>query len=78
MRRFYLLRHEDESGTSGVGIVADGIEFPNGVSVLCWRGVKSSIAIYNTAVELIDIHGHGGKTELVWYTGDVAQAPRLP
>jgi len=67
MRYFYLRRIEDESGTSGTGIVAEGVEFTNGQCVLHWLTQFSSIAIYPTIKELINIHGHNGKTVIEYY-----------
>jgi len=64
---FSLNRIEDESGVSGVGTVAFGIEFPqpNGRAVLGWVTDVNSVAVYNSMDEIREIHGHGGKTELV-------------
>ncbi len=70
-RRFVLHRIEDETGTSGTGDVADGVEFPNGQAVLCWRGVLSSVAVYQSSAQLILIHGHGGKTVIRWVDNGV-------
>lgn len=65
-----MVRNEDESGVSGTGVVAYGVEFPNGQCVMYWLTAYSSIAIYPTAQELISIHGHGGKTTLRWIDKD--------
>lgn len=62
MKLFYLNRIEDESGVSGVGIVAEGIQFSNGKCVLSWLTEHSSIAIYDNIDDLKAIHGHNGKT----------------
>lgn len=66
MKRFYLYRTEDETGVSGVGIVAEGAEFENGQAILCWLTEHTSVAIYRSVKELETIHGHGGKTKVVW------------
>lgn len=68
MRKFHLLRHQDESGVSGTGIVAEGVVFSDGQAVLCWRSVSgvNSLGIYRSIEELAFIHGHGGKTEVVF------------
>lgn len=66
MRRFHLQRDEDESGISGVGIVAEGIVFWDGHAALRWRSDKTSTALYSSATDLEAIHGHGGKTRIVW------------
>ena len=66
MDLFYLQRLEDETGISGVGIVAEGVRFSSGKCVLTWLTEFSSIAIYDN-IDLIDkIHGHAGKTVIVW------------
>lgn len=69
MRRFELVRAEDVSGVSGTGIVAKGVEFDDGVCVMRWCGVKTSTAIYSSSKELVDIHGHEGRTELRYTDG---------
>lgn len=66
MRRFETHRSEDVSGTSGVGVVADGVCFDDGTCVMKWRGIMSSVAIYRSPVELEAIHGHEGRTQIVW------------
>lgn len=35
-RRFHLVRDDDETGISGTGVVAEGIEFSNGMCAACW------------------------------------------
>jgi hypothetical protein len=62
MRRFRLRRLEDEGGISGVGIVAEGVEFKDGTCALRWLTKYASTAIYETIGILRHIHGHDGKT----------------
>lgn len=66
MRRFYLVRNEDESGVSGTGTVAEGVEFTDGTCVMRWKTATASTAVYNSIVDLEVIHGHGGKTLVQW------------
>lgn len=66
MRRFQLRRIEDESGVSGVGDVAEGILFSTGKAALQWTTAVRSVAIYDSLEDLMAIHGHNGKTLLVW------------
>lgn len=66
MRRFYLQRDEDESGVSGVGDVAEGVEFLSGQVSLCWLTDTPSIGIYDSIEDVETIHGHGGKTIIRW------------
>lgn len=61
-----LLRHEDESGVSGTGIVADIVEYPDGWCVAHWRSNTPSTNIYPNEKALSAVHSHGGKTEVVW------------
>jgi len=72
MRRFLLERLVDESGASGTGWVAEGIQFTNGLCALTWRtapgGLKfgewSSGAIYPSLAMVEKVHGHGGLTRV--------------
>lgn len=65
-RRFALNRLEDETGISGTGVIADGVTFEDGTTVLRWRTTNSSTAIYSSPETMEAIHGHGGKTVVVW------------
>jgi hypothetical protein len=66
MRRFVLDRAVDVSGTSGTGLVAEGIVFSDGTTVLRWTVALTSTAIYDSIEDLIEIHGHNGSTVLRW------------
>jgi len=66
LRRFNLVRNEDESGVSGTGNVAQGIEFDNGRCVMMWLTSVSSGAFYDSIQDVEYIHGHGGKTIVEW------------
>jgi hypothetical protein len=66
-RRFHMTRHVDHTGTSGIGVVAEGVEFSDGTVVIRWRPVPAtSTAIYASVDELLTIHGHGGDTTVEW------------
>ena len=66
MRRFHLQRNEDETGVSGDGRVAEGVEFSDGQCSLHWLTHTSCTGIYNNIKQLQLIHGHGGRTVVVW------------
>lgn len=66
MRRFKLHRHDDVTGVSGTGIVAEGIVFSDGVTVIRWRGRHASTVVWGSIQSAIEIHGHGGATEFRW------------
>lgn len=65
-RRFVLVRDEDETGLSGTGVVAEGVQFSTGRCVLAWVTQYPSIAFYNSTDEIRSIHGHDGRTEVSW------------
>lgn len=66
MRLFTLWRVEDESGVSGVGEVAQGVVFSDGTVTMRWLTEYKSTAVYDSIGDLETIHGHGGKTKVVW------------
>jgi len=70
VRIFRLLRDEDKSGVSGIGLVAVGAVFPSGKVVVEWLGPHSTFGIYNNLTDVERIHGHGGKTRVVFVTQD--------
>ncbi|MFE4691233.1 hypothetical protein ACFRH6_14385 [Streptomyces sp. NPDC056749] len=76
-RRFVLRRHEDVTGMSGEGSVADGVLWPDGTASVRWRGEHPSIVFWDrgrTSVEFI--HGHVGATEVEFL--DDADEPADP
>lgn len=73
-RRFELHRSVDVTGMSGTGVVADGVEFPDGVTVLRWRragtarpdAVTPTTVVHDSVASVEGLHGHGGATRIVW------------
>lgn len=66
MRRFVLQRDTDVTGTSGIGVVAEGVEFSNGAVVIHWISQLESTNVYANAKVLETLHGHNGNTIIVW------------
>lgn len=66
IKPFVLERLEDETGVSGTGIVAEGVLFSTGKIALTWLTRFRSTTIYDSMEDVMQIHGHGGKTRLVW------------
>jgi len=69
MRMYYLRRHEDVSGNSGCGRVAQVAEFDDGTAVLHWnRGANASgvasTEVFSSISDLLRIHGHNGRSVL--------------
>lgn len=66
MRRFVLRRDEDVSGTSGVGYVAEGVEFWDGQCAMRWRTEIRTTTVYNGVEDLLKLHSHEGKSTIEW------------
>lgn len=73
--RFVLRREKDPTGVSGVGVVAEGVEFSDGVVALRWlvpedqpgHGFPTSVVFHDNGMESVErIHGHGGSTKVEW------------
>lgn len=73
-RRFLFRRDEDESGISGTGYVAEGVQFTDGRCAVRWRTDRASVAVYDSIEDVEFIHGHNGKTSIVWIDGPEAAA----
>lgn len=70
-RTFVLHRAEDVTGVSGTGDIAEGAVFSDGTVVLRWkpqpdRAAASSVAIWPEIKSMLGIHGHDGRTRVVW------------
>ncbi|WP_378735372.1 hypothetical protein [Nocardia brasiliensis] len=68
VRTFEFQRDADVTGVSGTGVVADGVTFDDGVTVVRWRGERRSTVVWPSVEDAIAVHGHDGATRLV-YTG---------
>ncbi len=66
MRCFVLKRNEDETGTSGEGVVAEGVEFSNGRVAMHWLSQMDVVGMYDNVTVVEKLHGHDGKTVLVF------------
>jgi hypothetical protein len=64
MRMFLLIRHQDLTGTSGTGIVAEGIEFSDGRVVLRWTRPPCSMGFFEDIGQVQAVHGHSGATDI--------------
>ena len=74
-RRFVLSRREDECGVSGTGVVAEGVKFSSGQCVITWLTRTPSVAIYHTIDDVESVHGHHGKTEIIWIDAQEQKNP---
>ena len=64
LRPFILVRKKDLTGTSGTGIVAEGVVFEDGQAVLKWLRKPYALGVYPSLKNLLDIHGHEGNTQV--------------
>ena len=66
MRRFVLERGEDVSGTSGTGVVMEGVEYSDGTVGIHWISQLSANSVYANMKVCLALHGHDGKSKIVW------------
>lgn len=67
-----MVRSEDETGISGTGVVAEGVEFLDGTVVIRWQthgDDHHSTVVWSSLADAEAIHGHGGKTAFVFFAG---------
>lgn len=70
-RRFVLARHEDPSGISGVGIVAEGIAWVGGTAELHWMTEWETFVHWPGGIDaILAVHGHNGATVIRWLDTD--------
>lgn len=67
-RAFILQRDVDMSGVSGTGVVAWGVEFPDGVCALRWTNqYPTSVVFHDRGMESVKaVHGHDGMTRVLY------------
>lgn len=66
MRRFVLLRYEDVTGVSGTGIIAHGVQYPDGTVAVRWPSEHPSTVVWDDVEHVKAIHGHSGRTVIRW------------
>lgn len=67
MRLFHLERKKDISGVSGLGKVAEGVEFSDGMCALTWLSQFQCVNVYANIKTVENVHGHGGATVVVFH-----------
>lgn len=71
-RRFYLYRQVDDTGVSGTGMVALGVQFPDGAVAIRWLGDNPSTVLWGHLEGAMAVHGHDGHTVPIWLDDDDA------
>lgn len=51
---------------SGVGVIAEGVEFTGGRVVLTWLTGTQGTTLFDSIQGVLDVHGHAGKTTVEW------------
>jgi hypothetical protein len=59
-------RRKDDSGVSGIGIVAEGVEFTDGTVAMRWVTETATTVIFDNMADVRLIHGHKGSTTVRW------------
>ena len=65
-KRFIIVRTKDVSGVSGTGVVAEGITFHDGQTVVSWYGKHHIFECPRTLATWLKVHGHKGSTQVRW------------
>lgn len=65
MKNFYLLRHEDLHGHSGLGVVAEGTIFDNGMVAMTWLSKWDTVTMFKNVQAVKELHSHEGRTEII-------------
>lgn len=67
-RRFEMHRDVDPTGISGIGLVAEGVRFSDGVAIVHWVGEwPTSVVVHPDGIDAVrHIHGHAGLTRIVF------------
>lgn len=84
MKAFLVIRHEDITGLSGTGVVAEGVEWLDGTVTMRWmdidhdtenykRGVRPTTVQHENIKSVEALHGHNGATEVVWFDDEHRQ-----
>lgn len=71
MIMFKLVRYRDETGVSGIGVVAEGVIFEDNTVAMRWLTATKSTAFYDCIEDVKKIHGHDGATEILFLNAEV-------
>lgn len=74
-RTFRLVRHDDVSGVSGTGVVAEGVQWSDGQVAIHWLGEWVSTSIWPGIDIALAVHGHQGATVVEWDQPDWDDIP---
>lgn len=75
MRTFQVIRDEDVSGVSGVGVIAEGVLFSSGKVFVNWISMHKIVEMADSVAEWEAVHGHEGRTRIVWDDEEIEPEP---
>ena len=80
MRLFIMVRDADPTGFSGVGEVAEGVQFTDGTVAIRWAGRHRSTVVWANMEDARAVHGHQGLTrfEFILERGAEVDTPTAP
>ena len=59
-RLFIIDRSKDNSGISGVGVVAEGVQYTDGTVVIRWITETATTALFDSIEDVQKVHGYRG------------------
>lgn len=67
---YLVVRKEDPSGVSGIGVIAQAVKWPDGSGVMHWPENEDADkprtdTVFQSFKDIEKLHGHGDKTVLV-------------
>lgn len=65
-RLFMVDRRKDHTGISGIGVIAEGVQFTDGTVVIRWITETATTGIFDNIEDLRKIHGHKGDSVIRW------------
>jgi hypothetical protein len=77
-RRFVVQRNADPTGVSAIGIVLDGILWPDGTVSVRWRGTDGSFVSWDSIDAAERKHCYGGHSSVIWVDPDPNAPPAEP
>lgn len=66
-RIFVVDRRRDHTGISGIGVIAEGVQFTDGTVVIRWITETATTGIFDSIEDLRKIHGHKGDSVIRWF-----------
>lgn len=73
MRRFLLVR-TDGDGVVDRGVVAEGVVFSFGKTIICWTVEPRTVTSYDKFSDMASLQAKNGRTHIQWIDTNVSEA----